>query len=125
MAARPPLRCPRCANTLATAALNPERTWCSICAIEFDKGGHELPENVKPPEEERAQVEAPAPVLTVRDAAAQGAPASVAPAPLNPPSPGAPVQPKGRLLTVTAGDLSFSAAPPFTFRVGKTKVSVE
>jgi hypothetical protein len=123
MAGPPPKKCPRCSNTLALAALNNQRLWCSICAIEFDLNAQELPENIKPAAEVAAQQETPAPVLVVRDAASQGAPQ---PGALPPPPPQASsVVARGRLLTVTAGDLSFSASPPFTFKVGKTKVSVE
>ena len=128
MANPPPKKCPRCSNTLAVAALNPQHLWCSICAVEFDLRAQELPENIKAAEEQaEAQIQAPAAVVTVRDAASAGAASSGLALP-QVPVPQVPVLPaaqRGRLLTVTAGDLSFSASPPFTFKVGKTKVSVE
>jgi hypothetical protein len=125
MAQPAPKRCPRCSNALALAALNNQHLWCSICAVEFDLGANELPENIKPPAETVAPPEPSPSVVTVRDAAAAGA---ASPGLALPAAPAAAVPVKqsgGRLLTVTAGDLSFSASPPFTFRVGKTKVSVE
>ena len=74
MANPPPKKCPRCSNTLAVAALNPQHLWCSICAVEFDLRAQELPENIKAAEEQaEAQIQAPAAVVTVRDAASAGA----------------------------------------------------
>ena len=142
------IECPRCANPLSVAALNPQHTWCSLCAVEFTAQGNELPGVVPPepaPVADDPQLDVPRPsTLKVVSADPNIAPPDlpVSAPPRNLPLTEVPQsqelahnyaaahagwRPKGLRIRIAndGGEMQFTATPPISFTVNGSTVFIE